>query len=94
MNIVIAVFKKNWVEAQMLFKFISAVGITIEGQDTYGDRVHEVKEDFLFVNNKTKVAKWISKEDATHLSSIEFLHYLHYDSMIHNLKNIYIGNNK
>lgn len=89
MNIAIAVFENNWVEMQILFKFMTAFGITIEGQDTYGDRVQKVKGDFLFVNNETKIAKWMSKEEVIELSDKEFYYHLHYDAMLYNLKKMY-----
>lgn len=91
MNMIIAIFEKNWVEVQMLFKFMTAFGVTIEGQDTYGDRMHEVKEDFLFVNNETKIAKWMCKEEVIEHSSKDFCYQLHYDAMLHNLKRMYTG---
>jgi hypothetical protein len=91
MNTIIAVFEKNWIETQMLFKFLAAFNISIQGQDTYGDRIHDVKKDYLFVNNETKIAKWMSKQEIPEILNGEFIHIMHYDGLLYNLKKNYTG---
>lgn len=66
----IAVFKgKSWVEYQLLFDMLRLFDVKIVGQDTYGDKVHEVKDDYLLIEDG--VARWGNLDDFKEFTGTE-----------------------
>lgn len=89
MNILISVFKKNWVEGQLLFDFLRVFNITIDEQALYGDSKDQIKGTHLYINNDTRTAKWLSVEEAKNLCEKEFVATLHYDARLYSLRKMY-----
>lgn len=83
----IAVFpkSKNWVEMGQLFSILRFMGVTIEGQDTYGDYCHEGKADYLIIEDK--IARWVDEDGFMVLSNQQWISCLHFDSLCYSIKN-------
>lgn len=89
-KIVIAVFKKDWIDASILFEMLRVFNVSIEGQDCYGDRVNEIKNTHLIVDGST--ARWADADQCKEFilqegAKDQFVATMHYDSLIYQIKN-------
>lgn len=86
MNLIIAVFQQNWVEAAPLFAFLNAFNIEIENQAKCGDTKDEIKNTHLYVNMGSNTAKWIGVEEGKKIMESEFCKVIHYERLVHDIK--------
>lgn len=89
MYIGIAVFEQDWVSASPLFAFLRVFGIKIKNQDTFGDKMHEIKGTHLIINKEDSAAWWVDTvEFGRFLKSTPApeIQLLHYDKLIYDIK--------
>lgn len=89
MRIAIAVFEKNWIEARPLFAFLHVFGVKIKHQDTYGDRMHKIKDTHLIIEDG--IGQWVDIKEFEQFVRKDFCSLIHYDSLIHDIKKFSVG---